>query len=142
MKDLLKYFTAFWASSGVLYPTYPMRRCGISFASVMACLEEKCFLNSSSEIVGGKPLMKILEDSISASKTRTPSYYNKEKEERRKVIVFRKTFWGYKLRSEKEKRKRIWTKQKKCTSRQNHTKISNPTNGKCHHKAPHHAMKR
>jgi hypothetical protein len=66
MNDLLKYFTAFWASSGVLYPTYPIRRCGISFASVTACLEEKCFLNSSSEIVGGKPLINILEDSISA----------------------------------------------------------------------------
>lgn len=90
MKVLLKYLTAFCASSGVLYPTYPMRRCGISFASVIACLEEKCFLNSSSEIVGGKPLMKIREDSISAiiknNKLLLPNYY-KEKE-RRKVMVF------------------------------------------------------
>lgn len=30
----------------------------------MACLAEKCFLNSSSVMEGGKPLMKMRDDSI------------------------------------------------------------------------------
>jgi hypothetical protein len=64
MKDLLKYLTALAASSGFLYPTYPILRCGINFASVIVCFTAKCFLKSSSEIEGGRPLTKIREEAI------------------------------------------------------------------------------
>lgn len=64
MNVRLKYLTALAASSGVLYPTYPILRCAINFASVMGDCALKCFLKSSSEMAGGRPLMKILEDSM------------------------------------------------------------------------------
>jgi len=64
MNDLLKYLTAFAASSGLLYPTYPILRCGINFASVIVCFAAKCFLKSSSEMEGGSPLTKIREETI------------------------------------------------------------------------------
>ena len=41
-----------------------MRRCGMNFASVMAAWAPKCLRKSSSLILGGRPLTKILDDSI------------------------------------------------------------------------------
>ena len=43
---------------------YPILRWGINLASVIADFALKCFLKSSSEIVGGRPLIKIREEAL------------------------------------------------------------------------------
>lgn len=59
---LLKYLTAAAASSAVLYPTYPIRLLGISFASVTAPCFAKCDLKSVSVNFGGSPRTKMRVD--------------------------------------------------------------------------------
>lgn len=59
---LLKYLTAAVASSAVLYPTYPIRLLGISFASVMAPCFAKCDLKSVSVNFGGSPRTNMRVD--------------------------------------------------------------------------------
>lgn len=63
MNDLLKYLIALEASSGVLYPTYPMRRAGKYLTSVTGNFE-KCLRTSSSENFGGSPRTNMREVSI------------------------------------------------------------------------------
>ena len=41
-----------------------MRRCGMSFASVMGFCAEKCFLKSLSVKVGGRPRTKMRDEAI------------------------------------------------------------------------------
>lgn len=63
MNDLLKNLTAFSAFSEVLNPTYPIRRFGMNFTSVMGANFSKCSLKSSSvNLAWGRFLMKIRED--------------------------------------------------------------------------------
>lgn len=92
MNDRLKYLTALAASSGVLYPMYPILRCAINFASVTGNFPPKCFLNSSSDIVGGSPLTNMREDSMACRKVRGIELVQKHEcknECYRKVMVAR-----------------------------------------------------
>lgn len=60
MYDLLKYLIASWANEPLLNPTKPIRRLGITWASVTSKRAEKCFRSSSPVRVGGSPETKTL----------------------------------------------------------------------------------